>query len=186
MKEKRKKFNETKFGKFLKEKVKPVAGDIVEIVGDITGIEAVEKVGQLLQSKKGESDALDAVALEFEKYKLEWQLEVMKVETDLYRAEMEDRDSAREREAEYTKATGGRDWLMGAVVITGLTLLVGVVCALMFVTIPLENQRLADMTFGAVMSIGASIFSYYVGSSKNSQLKDKTIHKAINHGIKGD
>ena len=31
------------------------------------------------------------------------------------------------------------------------------------------------MCFGAIMSIGASIFSYYVGSSRSSHVKDKTI-----------
>jgi hypothetical protein len=178
----KKKFNDTKFGKFLKDKVKPVAGDIIEVVGDVTGIDAIEKVGELLNSKKEDSEQMKTLAMEFEKYKLEWQLEVMKVETDLYRAEMEDRDSARKREAEFTKATGGRDWLMSSVVITGLILLVGVVVCLVFIQIPEENQRLADMTFGAVMSIGASIFSYYVGSSKNSSFKDQTIHKAISNG----
>ena len=69
---------------------------------------------------------------------------------------------------------------MGAVVLSGLTLLIGVVVSLMFVTIPVENQRLADMTFGAVMSIGASIFSYYVGSSKGSAMKDQTIKTLTN------
>lgn len=176
----RKKFNDTKFGQFLKDKVKPVAGDVLEIVGDITGVESIERVGAFLNSNKEKSDEFKQLALDFERYKLEWQLEVMRVETEIYKAEVEDRNSARIRETEYTKATGKRDWLMAAVVLTGLFLLLGVVATLVFVEVPTENQRLADMSFGAVMSIGASIFSYYVGSSKSSRMKDETIHNAIN------
>jgi hypothetical protein len=75
------------------------------------------------------------------------------------------------------KTTGKRDWLMGAVVITGLTLMVGIIACLVFVKIPEPNQRLADMTFGSVLSIGTSIFAYYVGSSRGSHQKQQTIDR---------
>ena len=179
-----KRIADSKFGTFIREKVKPVAGDVLKIVGDVTGVEAIERVGELLNADKEKSDAHRQLALEFEKYKLEWELEMHRIdvqnELETYKAEVEDRTSARLREAEYTKTTGGRDWLMAAVVITGLLLLVTTIMTLTFIVIPQENQRLADMCFGAIMSIGASIFSYYVGSSKSSALKDNTIHKLTN------
>ena len=171
---------ESNFGKFVRDRVKPVAGDILEVVGDVTGIQAIETVGALINGKRDQSAEAEKLAQDFERYRLEWTLEMHKIdlqaELDAYRAEVDDRVSARIREADYVKATGKRDWLMGAVVVTGLVLLVGTVLSLIFVTIPQENQRLADMCFGAIMSIGASIFSYYVGSSKSSSVKDKTIH----------
>jgi hypothetical protein len=173
------KIKTSKFGTFVRERVKPVAGDILEVVGDITGIQAIETVGALINGKKDQSDEAAKLAQDFERYKLEFTLEMhrldMQAELEAYKAEVEDRTSARLREVEFTNATGKRDWLMAAVIIAGLLLLIGVVLSLIFITIPPENQRLADMTFGAIMSIGASIFSYYVGSSKSSHIKDQTI-----------
>lgn len=170
---------ESNFGKFVRDRVKPVAGDILEIVGDVTGIQAIETVGTIINGKKHYSDEALKLAQDFEKLRLEFTLEMHKIdvqaELDAYKAEVEDRVSARIREADFVKHTGKRDWLMGAVVVTGLVLLVGTVLSLIFITIPDENQRLADMCFGAIMSIGASIFSYYVGSSRGSMVKDKTI-----------
>jgi len=178
------KIRESKFGTFVRDRVKPVAGDILEIVGDVTGIQAIETVGALINGKRDQSTEAAKLAQDFERYKLEFTLEMHRIdiaaELEAYKAEVEDRTSARLREVDYVKTTGRRDWLMGAVVLSGLTLLIGVVVSLMFVTIPQENQRLADMTFGAVMSIGASIFSYYVGSSKGSAIKDQTIKTLTN------
>lgn len=182
-----KRISESKFGIFMRDKVKPVAGDVLKVVGDITGVEAIERVGDFLNANKDKDDAHRDLALEFERYRLEWQLEMHRIdvqnELESYKAEVEDRTSARLRESEYTKATGQRDWLMAAVVITGLLLLITTIITLTFIVIPEENQRLADMCFGAIMSIGASIFSYYVGSSKSSALKDTTINK-MTHNAK--
>jgi hypothetical protein len=175
---------ESKFGIFVRDKVKPVAGDILKVVGDISGVDAIERVGELLNDNKDKNQQYRDLALEFEKYKMEWQLEMHRIdvqnELETYKAEVDDRTSARLRESEIVKATSKRDWLMAAVVITGLGLLVCTIITLIFVAIPVENQRLADMCFGAVMSIGASIFSYYVGSSKSSTIKDQTINSMSN------
>lgn len=171
----------SKFGVFIRDKVKPVAGDILEIAGDITGIQALETVGAYLNGQKHKSEEHNALALEFEKLRLNFELEMTRLDlqTDLefYRAEVDDRKSAREREAAFLSATGKRDWLFAAVVIIGLSLLIGVVLSLIFVVIPEDNQRLADMTFGSVLSIGTSIFAYYVGSSRGSRMKDETLRK---------
>jgi len=171
----------SKFGQFIKDKVKPVAGDILEIAGDITGIQALETVGAFLNGQKDKSDEHNALALEFEKMRLNFEMEMTRLdlttELEYYKAEVADRDSARVREGAYLTATGKRDWLMGAVVIIGLALTVGVVLSLIFVVIPEDNQRLADMTFGSVLSIGTSIFAYYVGSSRGSRIKDETLRK---------
>jgi hypothetical protein len=177
------KFLDSKFGKFVTERVQPVAGDVLDVVGDITGIEVIEKLGEYLQARKGDSSQTKRLLEDFEKFKMEWALELSKLEVssavEFLKAEIGDRDSARKRETGFMSFTGGRDWLMGVVVITGLALLVLTVITLVYVEIPKENQRLADMCFGAVMSIGASIFSYYIGTSKSSHVKDETIKKII-------
>lgn len=171
---------DSKFGKFVAEKVVPVSGDILSIVGDVTGVQALETVGAWINGQKGKSAEHDALALEFEKLRTQFETEMLHHDLKIYEAEVADRTSARNREMEITRLLGKRDWLMATVVLTGLLLLVGVVCVLVFVEVPHENQRLADMTFGAVMSIGASIFSYYVGSSHGSKTKEDVLHKIIN------
>lgn len=178
-------FKKSKFAEFVRDKVKPVAGDVLEIVGDITGVDAIERVGNLLNNRKEDNEQVRALAVEFEKYKMEWQLEIERIRVDHHmeemRLEVEDRSGARSREINFMAANGGkRDWLMGIVVITGLVLTCAVVACLVFVRIPEENQRLADMCFGGILSIGTSIFAYYVGSSRGSAQKDKTIGNMSN------
>lgn len=175
---------ESKFAAFVRDKVKPVAGDVLEVVGDITGIGAIEKVGEFLNQRKEDNEQVRALAMEFEKYKLEWQLEMERIRMtaglEELKQEVADRDSARSREVEYMKTTGGkRDWMMSVVVITGLLMTLGVVASLLFITIPEQNQRLADMCFGTILGIGSSIFAYYVGSSRGSARKDDAIHRQL-------
>jgi len=185
----RRKFNETGLGQFLKEKVKPILGDVVDLAGDITGIEILNKVGDKLNEKRDGDAAIAALASEFEMKKFEWQMELDKMEHDYRLAELqadvenfkiqvEDLNSARRREIDHMKQTGGkRDWLMGSVVIAGLLMVIGVILVLVFVEIPAGNQRLADMSFGTIMAFGASVFSYYLGTTKGSRSKDETIKR---------
>lgn len=178
----RKPFNETGLGRFLKEKVKPVLGDVVSIAGDVTGIEALERVGDLLNAKRDEDAAIAALASEFEMKRLEWQMEMEKLELqsemEALRLEVQDRESARNREVEFMRSSGGkRDWLMGAVIITGLAMMLAVISALVFIDIPQDNKELAYMAFGAVMTVGTQIFAYYVGSSRGSRMKDEVLRK---------
>ena len=189
MSKEKKPFKDTGFARFIREKVAPVAGDVLNIVGDVTGIEAIDKVGDLLNRRKEEDAQIAALASEFEMKRLEWQMELQRLDHEYrmaqmqddlesFRLEVQDRESARSREVQFMQASGGkRDWLMGAVIIAGLAAFIGVIAVLVFVTIPVENQRLADMCFGAVMTVGTSIFSYYVGSSRGSKMKDDTIRK---------
>jgi hypothetical protein len=185
----RRKFNETGLGQFLKEKVKPILGDVVDLAGDITGIGALNKVGDLLNSKRDGDAAVAALASEFEMKRLEWQMELDKMEHEFrlaemasemeaFKTEVQDRESARSREVQFMQANGGkRDWLMSAVVIIGLAAMMFVIASLIFVHIPDANKELAYMAFGAVMTIGTQIFAYYVGSSRGSKMKDETIRK---------
>lgn len=175
------KIKESKFAEFVREKVKPVAGDVLEIVGDVTGVQAIERVGEMLNKRKEDNDQVRALDAEFQKYRLQWELEVQRIEIqaelDAFKLEVQDRESARSREVEFMKASGGkRDWLMGTVAIIGLLMMLGVIAALIFMQIPESNKELAYMSFGSVLTIGGAIFNYYFGSSRGSAQKDKIIH----------
>jgi hypothetical protein len=178
----KKPFKDTAFARFFRDKVKPVLGDVADIAGDITGIDALNRVGDLLNAKRDEDAAIAALASEFEMKKLEWEMELTRLklqdELESFRIEQADKENARNREIEFMRASGGkRDWLMGAVVMIGLVMMIFVVAALIFVHIPDANKELAYMAFGAVMTIGTQIFAYYVGSSRGSKMKDETIRK---------
>jgi hypothetical protein len=185
----KKPFKDTAFARFFRDKVKPALGDVADIAGDITGIDALNRVGDLLNSKRDEDAAIAALASEFEMKKLEWEMEMtrldheyrmaeMQSDVEAFKTEVQDRESSRNREIEFMRASGGkRDWLMCAVVMIGLVMMIFVVAALIFVHIPDANKELAYMAFGAVMTIGTQIFAYYVGSSRGSKMKDETIRK---------
>lgn len=167
----------TKFFKFLRDKVKPVAGDVLETIGDVTGIEILERAGEIIS---GTND-LNLVE-EFKSNYGKYASEILEVEKTAIAGELQDRFNARLRELEYTQAMGRPDWLMSVVICTGLVLFVGVIISLLFVAIPEANQRLADLTTGAVISIGTSIFAYYVGSSRGSRTKQEVITKFLGNG----
>lgn len=175
----KKPFKDTKFWKFVTEKIKPIAGDVLEIVGDVTGVGAIEKVGELLNNRKEDDTQMQAVAIEFELKKLEFEMEFQKLEMEQFKAEVADRDSARNREVEYMKANGGkRDWLMGAAVITALAMYIGAFAFLAFgPVVPQEKKDLFNMGVGQVFTFAGMAFAYYLGTTKTSRMKDETISK---------
>jgi len=178
----KKPFGETKFAKFVKEKVMPVAGDVLGMVGDITGIEAIEKVGDLINSRKEESAEMMALHIEFEKYKLEWELEIQRREMENFKLEVQDKESARSREIQFMEANGGkRDWLMGAAVLVALIMYVGAFVFLAYgPVVPNEKKDLFNMGVGQVFTFAGMAFSYYLGTTRSSRVKDGVISKAIN------
>ena len=170
-----------KFWEFVREKVKPVIGDVVSIVGDVTGIEAIEKVGDLLNKKRDEDAQIAALAEEFEMKKLEYQMELQRMEFEYFKTELADKQSARSREVEYIKATGGkRDWLMGATVIIALVMYVGAFAFLAFGPIvPNEKKDLFNMGVGQVFTFAGMAFAYYLGTTRSSRMKDETLSKVV-------
>jgi len=59
----KKKFKDTKVGKFLKEKAPNLAGDIISITGDITGVEALKNIGDKIKGSNELSDFDKQLAL---------------------------------------------------------------------------------------------------------------------------
>lgn len=173
----KKPFSETKIGKFINEKVKPIAGDVIGIIGDVTGIEAIERVGDLINSRKEETAEMMALHMEFEKYKLEWQLEIQRLELEEFKTEIADKDSARNREISFMQANGGkRDWLMGAAVMVALLMYIGAFAFLAFGP-PIHNEKkdLFNMGVGQVFTFAGMAFSYYLGTTRSSRIKDNVI-----------
>lgn len=151
----KKKFKDTKIGAWIKEK----APHLLEVVSDITGIEAIDKIGDLI---KGETMSLQD-KLEIERLLSEERMAVMN-------AQVAELKSARDREVGVAQATGKPDyfqWVVGGI---GLFLLVLVVFNGLFYEI--LNREVYYHVLGIVEGVGLSIFGYYFGSSLGSKNKD--------------
>ena len=176
MSEKKKSFKDTKFWKFVTEKIKPVAGDVLEIVGDVTGIGAIEKVGELLNDRKENDAQVQALAIEFELKKLEFELEFQKIEIEQFKAEVQDRESARNMRNEFTRA-GKIDWEHFIVNMVGLSLFLFVVIYLLYRTVPADNRELVIHILGIIEGVVLSIFAFHNGTTRGSRMKDETIRQ---------
>ena len=148
MKPDRKKFKETKVGAWLKKHFP----DVLSVASDLTGIEALDKVGELIKGSQIKPEQL----AEFKELEHQQRIEV-------YQLQLQDIQSARNREAEVAKATGRIDIFQRVVGTVGLILLIMVVCYALFADI--KNSIEFAHVKGLVEGIALSIFTYFFGSS---------------------
>ena len=142
-----KKIKDTKIGKFLSEK----APQILAVVGDVLPEQGTLGIVKNLISK-------DPDLTPEEKEEIHNRL------VEFYKLEVEDRDSARQREVEITKA-GGNDWMMNVTGVIGLTCFVFIVYSVVYIPTVLDNElfiHLMGMVEGVVIG---NIFAFYYGTS---------------------
>jgi len=141
------KLKDTKIGKFLAEK----APDVLDVAGSLLPDAGLLGVVKNLIDK-------DSNLTPEDKEQIHQQL------VELYKLEVQDRDSARQREVEITKA-GGNDWMMNVTGIIGLFCFVFIVYAVVYIPQVLENElfiHLMGMVEGVVIG---NIFAFYYGTS---------------------
>ena len=90
---------------------------------------------------------------------------------EAYKAEVSDRDSARDREVEIAKA-GKQDWLFTITGLVGLGAFAVIIWAILALDIPETNKELFYHLIGIVEGVSLSIFGYYFGTSMKDN-KDK-------------
>jgi hypothetical protein len=90
---------------------------------------------------------------------------------ELYRLEVEDRDSARKREAAII-ASGGRDWMMTLTGIVGLSAFGFLVYTVVTTQVPETNKEIFIHMIGIVEGVALSIFGYYFGSAVKKEDKN--------------
>ena len=83
---------------------------------------------------------------------------------ELYQLEVEDRDSAREREVEVAK-TGRFDFMFNLTGIIGLGAFAFIIYAIVYLRIPENNKEVWIHTIGIIEGIVLSIFGYFYGSA---------------------
>lgn len=153
MPEEKKKFRDTKVGRFLKDK----APSILDKVGDLlpdAGVLGVVK--NLIDSDAKLSPADKALAQQHLK--------------EMYELEVRDRESARVREVEIAK-TGKFDLLFTLTGLIGLGVFVFIVYAIVYLDIPEENKELFIHLIGIAEGVVLSIFGYYFGSAVKKNIQ---------------
>jgi hypothetical protein len=95
-----------------------------------------------------------------------------RLSNEQFKNEVEDRASARTREAEFVKATGHVDYLQWALAICGVVIFGGMIYAVLENHVPEDNRELVFHIFGIVEGVLLSVYSYYFGSSAGSRAKD--------------
>jgi hypothetical protein len=143
----RKKFKDTKVGKFLSEK----APKILQVVGDILPERGALGIVKNLINLSDDLSPEDKQMLSEEILKLE-------------ELELKDRDSARNREIEIAKIHK-YDFLFYLTGIIGLAAFCFMIYAIVYLTIPTENKEVWIHLIGITEGIVISIFGYYFGSS---------------------
>jgi len=139
----KKKFKDTAVGKFLTRKLPELAGAAL--------------TGGPLEALKALIDDDASIGPE-EKARLHNEL------VEMYKAEVEDRDSARGREVEVAKS-GKVDWLFNITGLVGLGAFGVIVWAILALDIPESNRELFYHLIGIVEGVTLSIFGYYFGTS---------------------
>lgn len=153
MPEEKKKFRDTKVGRFLKDK----APSILDKVGDLlpdAGVLGIVK--NLIDSDAKLSPADKALAQQHLK--------------EMYELEVRDRESARIREVEIAK-TGKFDLLFTLTGLIGLGVFVFIVYAIVYLDIPEENKELFIHLIGIAEGVVLSIFGYYFGSAVKKNIQ---------------
>lgn len=144
-----------KKGKFL-QWVKNFAPNALDLVGDVTGVGALNRLSDVIQKQNPDNLTPEQQA-EAKQFYLQ-ELELLN----------QDRESARKRQVELAK-TGKSDFMMYATGIVGLSSFAIVVYVALFVEI--KNENLFYFIAGNVMGIASTIFAFYFGSSKKDQEK---------------
>ena len=142
----KKPFKETGLGKFLL----GAGSTIIDVVGDVLpdkGLLGVVK--KLIDKDPNLSDDQKAEAHD----RL----------VELYRLEVEDRDSARKREVNLRKY--GTDWMFNLTGIVGLTAFAFLVYTVVTTEVPASNKEIFIHLLGIVEGVALSIFGYYFGSA---------------------
>jgi len=143
----KKKFSETKVGKFLKDK----APNILNVVGDVLPSNGVLGIVKNLISSSEELSPEDK-QIAFDQLK------------EMYSLEIEDKVSARNREIEVAKMHKF-DFLFYLTGIIGLGVFCFIVYAIVYLTIPEANKEIWIHLIGISEGVVLSIFGYYFGSS---------------------
>lgn len=150
----------TKVGDFLRG-VKGIAPDILELAGNITGVDALEKLGDKIRGDKTLTDEQKATALDLLKHDLENTKDARAMQVEALR-----QDDVFSKRFVYYLATF---WsVMSMIYIFAITFF------------NIVNERVADTILGFLLgTIVATIINFFFGSSQSSKNKTEQLLKDV-------
>ena len=140
----KKKFKDTKVGGFLLKKLPGIIGDVLP--------------------DKGALGVLKNIIDKDEDLTPEEKVQLHKELVELYKLEVADRDSARNREVEKAK-TGGFDLMFNLTGMIGLAAFAFIIYAIVYLEVPENNKEVWIHLIGICEGIVLSIFGYFFGTS---------------------
>lgn len=140
----KKKFKDTKVGGFLLKKLPGIIGDVLP--------------------DKGALGVLKNIIDKDENLTPEEKVQLHKELVELYKLEVADRDSARNREVEKAK-TGGFDLMFNLTGMIGLAAFAFIIYAIVYLEVPENNKEVWIHLIGICEGIVLSIFGYFYGSA---------------------
>lgn len=161
MAKKKKKF---RIGNFLKGLGKPLGG-ILDIAGDLTGIDALDKIGDAISGNKELTEVEKQQALQL-------------INEDR-KAYYDDLANARQMQVDIATSEHSTKLSKNFVYyFSTFWSIVGAAFVIMtlFITIPEQNVRLVDTAFGFILGTALSqMFGFFLGSSEGSKNKTKDL-----------
>jgi hypothetical protein len=167
----RKKFKDTAFGHLLTEKAPHLVSKVIDFLPDNGVLGVIQNVKDAIMKDDSIKDEDKQSLVRF----------LQEKDMEAYLLEIQDRDSARNREIEVMKA-GGKNVTQNILAYLG-------VCAFFAIAIYIISKGLGNMSteesfivgnlIGLSGAIAKDVYGYYFGSSKGSADKDKMIaHKS--------
>lgn len=138
------------------------------------GLKSTAKPDEVLEAIKSNPEAV----LKLKQAEIDFKIKMGEQKLEETKAYLQDTASARNREVEITKATGKRDinqYVLAWVMVSGFFGLTGI---LLFHSIPLAQNNVVFMLFGALAAGFGSVMNYYFGSSKGSFEKTQLLAQA--------
>lgn len=153
--------------------IKNAVGKIAPIAGTLLGGPAGAAVGGLISSALGVDNTPEAVAaalgnpdavIKLKELESNERQHFLQMQLSTLQAELADTQNAR---------AAHKDSRMPAIVTLCLTIIcAGLLFALMFVPVPLDNRDMLVQSFGTVLGFWGASLAYWVGTTRSSQ--DKT------------
>jgi hypothetical protein len=169
----------------IKELGKDLIGKGLPLLGNMLGGSLGQKGAEIVAGVLGCEPEPDTVAdalynnpdlyLQLQKYEMDHKEELERLQIQEAGMYLADRQSARSREIETTKATGQRDWflyLLAGIFVIGFFVLMGIL-----IFQPVNENTALTMVIGALVSGVSMVLSYFFGSSKGSNDKNIMIGK---------
>ena len=164
----KKKFKDTKLGQWLKIKAPELLNQVGNFLPD-SGTLGIVKRGISILSPDDQQEGLQEIQ-KVERKLTEIDLENARIDVEILKAKLSDRDSARSREIESIKL-GNKSALMHVLGFGMLGCYIGLLISLIFLDIPESNKDQLIHMEGIMEGGLLAMISYYFGDSQRSEKK---------------